>query len=216
VKQKLFPARAVLFDWDGTLLNSYASDTRAYLTMFRALGIEWGVAELARHYSPNWYRVYQAARIPRAKWREADRLWTQAYAMENPKLMSGARRIVEILKRDFDLAIVTSGNRKRVTQQLREFNLAEYFSVCICSEDAPRKKPHPAPLMLALRQLRADPADCVYVGDTQEDVEMARRAGVRPIGVLGPFPTAQRIRAARPAALLRSIRLLPTYLQSMN
>ncbi|MGA8220144.1 MAG: hypothetical protein WB780_00710 [Candidatus Acidiferrales bacterium] len=53
MKRKRFPARAVLFDWDGTLLNSYVSDTRAYMTMFRALGIEWGVAELARHYSPN-------------------------------------------------------------------------------------------------------------------------------------------------------------------
>jgi HAD superfamily hydrolase (TIGR01509 family) len=216
VKRKQFPARAVLFDWDGTLLNSYASDTRAYLTMFRALGVEWDVAELARHYSPNWYRVYQAARIPRGKWDEADRLWTHAYARENPKLVSGARRIVRILARDFDLAIVTSGNRNRVRQQLREFELTMYFGACVCSEDAPKKKPHPAPLRLALERLRADPADSVYVGDTQEDVEMARRAGVRPIGVLGPFPTSQRIRAARPDVLLRSIRDLPPYLRALD
>jgi phosphoglycolate phosphatase-like HAD superfamily hydrolase len=42
---------------------------------------------------------------------------------------------------------------------------------------------------------------------------MSRRAGVRPIGVLGPFPTAERIRAARPDAILNSIRELPHYLQ---
>ncbi len=118
--------------------------------------------------------------------------------------------------RDFDLAIVTSGNRNRVRQQLREFKLTEYFSACVCSEDAPKKKPHPAPLRLALEQLHADPAECVYVGDTQEDIEMARRAGVRPIGVLGPFPTAQRIRAARPDALLRSVRDLPPYLRTLD
>ena len=216
MKRIRFSARAVLFDWDGTLLNSYASDTRAYLTMFRALGVEWGVAELARCYSPNWYRVYRAARIPRAKWDEADRLWTRAYALETPKLISGARRIVQLLARDFDLAIVTSGNRKRVRQQLREFDLAEYFAACVCSEDAPKKKPHPAPLRLALEKLRADPAECVYVGDTQEGVEMARRAGVRPIGVLGPFPTARQIRAARPDVLLRSIRDLPPYLRALD
>jgi phosphoglycolate phosphatase len=216
MKRKQLPLRAVLFDWDGTLLNSYASDTRAYLAMFRKLGVDWGVAELERHYSPNWYRVYRAARIPRAKWSEADRLWTLAYAKESPALLPGARRIVRTLGRDFELAIVTSGNRRRVRQQLRDFNLASYFSACVCSEDVPKKKPHPAPLNLALARLRADPDECVYVGDTAEDVEMARRAGVRPIGVLGPFPTADRIRAAGPDTILRSIRDLPRYLQALD
>src|ERR1700732_3624266 len=110
MKRKRFPARAVLFDLDGTLLNSYASDTRAYLTMFRALGVDCGVAELECHYSPNWYRVYRAARIPREKWGQADRLWTLAYAKEYPTLLPGARQIIRQLKRDFDLGIVPSGN----------------------------------------------------------------------------------------------------------
>jgi len=216
MKRKRFSARAVLFDWDGTLLDSYASDTRAYLTMFRALGVDWGVAELARHYSPNWYRVYRAARLPAEKWDEADRLWTIAYGKESPALLPGARRIVQRLSRDFDLAIVTSGNRRRVGRQLRGFNLAAYFSACVCSEDSPRKKPHPAPLKLAIDRIGADPEECVYVGDTAEDIEMARRAGVRPIGVLGPFPTAERIRAARPDTLLRSIRDLPGCLETLD
>ena len=56
--------------------------------------------------------------------------------------------------------------------------------------------------------------ECVYVGDAAEDIEMARRAGVRPIGVLGPFPTAERIRKARPDLLLESIRELPRYLRA--
>jgi HAD superfamily hydrolase (TIGR01509 family) len=216
MKRKRFPARVVLFDWDGTLLNSYASDTRAYLTMFRTLGVDWGVAELKCHYSPNWYRVYRAARIPREKWGQADRLWTLAYAKESPALLPGARQMIRQLKRDFDLGIVTSGNRRRVRQQLRDFGLADYFSACVCSEDVPKKKPHPAPLKFALKCLRADPEECVYVGDTAEDVEMARRAGVRPIGVLGPFPTAERIRRARPDTILRSIRDLPGYLQALD
>src|ERR1700730_15018562 len=216
MKRKRFSARAVLFDWDGTLLDSYASDTRAYLSMFRALGVDWGVAELTRHYSPNWYRVYRAARLPTEKWDEADRLWTIAYGKESPALLPGARRIVQTLSRDFDLAIVTSGNRRRVRRQLRGFHLAAYFSACVCSEDAPRKKPHPAPLNLAIDRLRADPEECVYAGDTAEDIEMARRAGVRPLGVLGPFPTAERLRAARPDTILRSIRDLPSYLQALD
>jgi HAD superfamily hydrolase (TIGR01509 family) len=207
--------RVVLLDWDGTLLDSYAADSRAFLSMFRAMRIDWGVRELERFYSPDWHRVYRAARIPRAKWTQADRFWRVAYARETPGLLPGARTVVRSLGRDFRLGIVTSGSRSRVRRQLRDFELSSYFSACIYSEDALKKKPHPAPLKLALKRLRAVPEQCVYVGDAPEDIEMARRAGVRAVGVLGPFSTAGRIRAAQPDALLNSIRDLPRYLRGL-
>ena len=213
MKLTQFSARAVLFDWDGTLLNSYAADVRAYLSMFRALEIKWTEREVNLHYSPNWYRVYRAALIPRSKWIEANRLWTQAYKLERPQLLPGARRVLRTLAAEFELGIVTSGNRARVRRQLREFGLADYFSACVCNEDAAKKKPNPAPLQLALKRLGLAPEQCVYVGDTAEDIEMARRAGVRAIGVLGPFPTAARLRAAKPEILLDSIRELPRHLR---
>jgi pyrophosphatase PpaX len=214
VNRKLFSARVILFDWDGTLLNSFAADARAYLEMFRAMEIEWDAAKFEEHYSPDWYRVYRAARLPRAKWREADRLWRRAYASETPALLPGARRIVRMLDRKFRLGIVTSGSRTRVRKQLRSFELAQYFSVCVCAEDAGRRKPHPAPIQLAMKRLRASPEETIYIGDSAEDVEMARRAGVRPVGVLGPFPTAKRMRAAEPDLLLQSIVDLPRYLHA--
>jgi len=204
--------RAVIFDWDGTLLDSYHADARAYQAMFRALGIEWGLAELERHYSPDWYRVYRAAGIPRRRWAEADRLWRRAYRNLRPKLLPGARGVLRRLARRYTLAVVTSGDRDRVTAQLRSFRLAPLFAACVCSEDSSRRKPHPAPLREALRQLRLRPPECVYVGDAPEDIEMARRAGVRAVGVFGPFPTHQRLRAARPHGLLDSIGELPDYL----
>lgn len=207
-----FHVRAVLFDWDGTLVDSYASDSRAYLTMFRALGIPWTVEDLNRHYSPNWHHVYEMARIPRSKWEEANRLWLQAYEGEKQELLPGAGPVVESLRSRFQLAIVTSGSGDRVRRQLGEFQLASSFPVCVCSEDAPRSKPDPAPLELALRRLGVRPGESVYVGDTAEDVEMARGAGVRVIGVLGPFPTGERVRASKPDALLDSIADLPPLL----
>jgi HAD superfamily hydrolase (TIGR01509 family) len=216
VKIAHFAIRAVLFDWDGTLLNSYEADLRAYLSMFHALGINWTERELAQHYSPNWLRVYRAAKLPRSKWSEADRLWTRAYKLENPPLLAGARRVVRLLAQKFGLGIVTSGNRPRVRRQLRQLELASYFSACVCSEDAANRKPHPAPLQLVLKRLRRDPEQCVYVGDTAEDIEMARRTGVRAIGVLGPFPTATRLRAAKPDVLLNSVQELPQYLRTIS
>jgi phosphoglycolate phosphatase len=123
--------------------------------------------------------------------------------------------VLRWLRRKYKLGIVTGGSRARVRKQIRYFEFADHFSVCVYSEDTVEKKPHPAPLELALRRLRVRPEECVYVGDAPEDVEMARRAGVHAVGVLGPFPIAERIRAAKPEVLLNSIRELPGYLRSL-
>jgi HAD superfamily hydrolase (TIGR01509 family) len=205
----------VLFDWDGTLLNSYDADTSAYLAMFEEMGIVWGLAELEKNYSPNWYEVYRAARLPRKRWEDADRAWRAHYAKHRPRLIAGARRVLARVGGAHRLGLVTSGDRDRVLRQLREFRLTKLFTARVCSGDTHRKKPHPEPLRLALRQMELDPAACVYVGDAPQDVEMARRAGVRAIGVLGPFPTEKRLRAARPEFLIGSLEELPDVLKKL-
>lgn len=206
----------VLFDWDGTLIDSYHADTSAYLAMFKELGISWGLDELEKNYSPNWYQVYRAAKLPKKLWNEADRLWRGHYAKHRPQLISGVRRVLASLSSSYSLGLVTSGDRDRVTRQLREFRLTRLFLARVCSGDTLRKKPHPAPLRLALRKLDLHPAACIYVGDAPQDVEMARRAGVRSIGVLGPFPTEERLRAARPECLIESIEELPEALKRLR
>ena len=206
---------AVLFDWDGTLIDSYDADSQAYLALFHEMGVPWGLRELEHHYSPDWYVVYRAAGIPSARWPDADRIWRAYYAKHRPKLMSGARRVLGQLARHYELGLVTSGDRNRVMGQLREFGLLRVLRTRVCGGDLEEKKPHPAPLQMALRQMAIGPAECVYVGDTPEDVEMARAAGVRAIAVLGPFPTEKRLRAVHPEFLLNNLRKLPGLLREL-
>jgi HAD superfamily hydrolase (TIGR01509 family) len=214
-KQKLC-FEGVLFDWDGTLIDSYRADASAYLAMFKQMGIAWGIEELERHYSPNWYQVYRAAKLPRRLWKQADRVWRAHYAEHRPRLIAGARVVLETIRTKHLLGLVTSGDRDRVARQLRDFRLTGLFSARVCSGDTRRKKPHPEPLRLALRQMELEAACCVYVGDAPQDVEMARRAGVRAIGVLGPFPTEKRLRAARPEFLIGSLEELPDLLNRLR
>jgi HAD superfamily hydrolase (TIGR01509 family) len=208
--------RGVLFDWDGTLIDSYAADSAAYLAMFRQMGIPWGLEELARHYSPNWYHVYKAAGLPRNRWNDADTAWRKQYASHRPRLLAKARDVLRWVGRRHRVGLVTSGDRDRVTRQLRQFRLTRAFAARVFSGDTPRRKPHPDPLKLALRHLKLKPAACVYIGDSPEDLEMASRAGVRAIAVLGPFPTEKRLRAARPEFLLESIAELPKLLEKLQ
>ena len=204
----------VLLDWDGTLLDSFDADSQAYIHMFAALGLPWSVAELKRHYSPNWHRVYRAARLPRSKWEEADRLWMKFYRTHQPEMQPGALRVLRALERRFTLALVSSGSRARVRRQLREHEVSAMFRTKVCSEDAAHRKPHPAPLRLALERLRLSPKVCVYVGDAPEDIEMANRAGMRAIGVLGGSPVPKRLRGALPDATIKTIGELPALLRN--
>jgi HAD superfamily hydrolase (TIGR01549 family) len=213
--KRKYAIEGILFDWDGTLVNSYHADTSAYLAMFKEMGISWGIEELEKNYSPNWYQVYRVAGLPRRRWEDANRAWRAHYAKHRPKLIAGARRVLAKLGGAYPLGLVTSGDRDRVTRQLRDFRLTKLFKARVCSGDTLRKKPHPEPLRLALRQMGLDPSACVYVGDAPQDVEMAQRAGVCAIGVLGPFPTEKRLRAARPEFLIGSIEEVPDIVKKL-
>jgi HAD superfamily hydrolase (TIGR01509 family) len=215
-KSPASPLQAVLFDWDGTLLDSFDADSSAYLAMFRELAIPWGLSELAAHYTPNWHHVYRAAKIPVSKWEIADKLWAKHYAHHAPKLVPGARRILSWVARRYQLGLVTSGDRTRVLRQLRLFGLTRLFATHVCAGDTPQKKPHPAPLRLALRQMCLNPRACVYVGDSPHDLEMSKRAGVRSIAVIGRFPTEAGLRAAKPEFLLNSLKELPEVLKALE
>ncbi len=138
--------------------------------------------------------------------------WSITYS----RSWASARRVLTAIGRQHALGLVTSGDRARVLRQLRAFGLLQTFPVRVCADDTVRRKPHPAPLRRALEEMRLAPEECVYVGDSPEDIEMARGAGVRAIAVLGPFPTEKRLRAAHPEMLLECITELPDALRRFD
>src|SRR5260370_16423625 len=102
------PVEGVLFDWDGTLIDSYHADTSAYLAMFKEMGLSWGLEELEKNYSPNWYQVYGAAGLPRRLCQDADRAWRPHYAKHPPNLIATALRILTRQRPHHPLLLVTT------------------------------------------------------------------------------------------------------------
>lgn len=205
--------RAVCFDLDGTLLDSLASHYAVYRKVFADLGLPLDDADYTARYSPNWYLFYERMGVPRARWSEADALWLRHYQDEAPDARPGASEALAAVRASGRrLGLVTSGERSRVERDIRRSGWEEAFDVVVCGGDLTERKPLPGPLLHALRALGVAPADCLYVGDTVEDILMARAAGARVAAVLGGFGGREALAAHRPDALVTSPAAVPALL----
>jgi HAD superfamily hydrolase (TIGR01549 family) len=198
--------RAVLFDWDGTLVDSAERTFRCYSQVFAVYGIRFDREAFERTYSPDWYRTYEGVGLPPEAWAEADARWVACYETETSCLVDGARDGLERLARAGRvLGVVSSGDASRVRAEMAALGVASLFATAVCGGETARRKPHPEPLLAALGKLAVSPAECAYVGDSPEDVAMARAAGAMAVGIPGGFPNREALKASSPDLLVASL-----------
>ena len=198
--------RAVLFDWDGTLVDSAEKTFACYVRVFAAYGIAFDHAAFERTYSPDWYRTYEDVGLAREHWPEADARWLSCYATEPSRLLPGAREALERLAgAGLVQGLVSSGDGSRVRREIEDFGLAPFFGAVVCGGETACRKPHPEPLLLALERLGVPAGRTAYVGDSPEDVAMAKSAGVVSVGIPGGFPNRQALAASAPDVLAPSL-----------
>lgn len=206
-------ARAVLFDLDGTLLDSFRSHYRVYQRVFSDLGMPFDEDAYVRYYSPNWYIFYERMGLAKDRWPEADELWLRYYASEAPQRRDGADEILAAVRaRGRALGLVTSGDRSRVERDLQRMGWSETFDAVVCGGDVTERKPRPGPLLHALEAVEIPAAEAIYVGDTVEDVAMGRAAGTGTVAVLGGFSSKEALAEANPDLLVASLRDLAALL----
>lgn len=114
--------------------------------------------------------------------------------------------LIKYLASQVPLAIVTGRPRGDAERFLAQHNLRQYFKAIVCAEDAPHK-PDPAPVLLAMSQLREawgadfDFSRMLMIGDTPNDMFAATRAGIEAMGVLAPN---ERQNPKMPSALMKA------------
>lgn len=196
----------LLFDWDGTLVDSAQLGLTAFEQSFAALGVVFDHDVYRAVYSPNWYTVYEAMGLPKEKWQRADELWNQHYGEQTAQPVPGAQQIIKDLKRKgYRLGVVSSGTECRVAREVNELGLASVFEVVICNEQMENKKPHPEGLETALRSLCCSSDESCYVGDSPEDIEMGKRAGLLTVAVRSTYPTSWKLQGHNPDLYLESL-----------
>ena len=209
--------RVILFDWDGTLFDSFEATRGASLAVFRHFGIALDDARYHETYRPDWHETYRLLGIPEDRWDEAGGIWHAEYNARAARtgLLPGAIETLDALgATGARTGIVTSASRERLDADLDRAGLGERFDVTVAFEEAKRKKPHPEGLFLAIGRLGADPGTVLYVGDRPEDLVMGQRAGVRTAGVASPFSSEALLAEAGPDLMLGRIGDLASRLEN--
>ncbi|MCJ2013804.1 HAD family hydrolase [Methylobacterium sp. J-076] len=191
--------RAVIFDIDGTLLDSVDLHARAWVEAFRHFGVETEEAEVRRQIGkggdqlmPVFLSEERVARDGEEIETYRSDLFKRAY-LDKVRPFPAVRPLFErARKAGLTIALASSGKKDEVAHYQELLGIGDLVDVATSSDDAERSKPHPDILQAAMDKLEGiAPADMIVIGDTPYDAEAARKAGLRTIGFLcGGFPEA--------------------------
>ena len=176
--------RALLFDWDNTLVDSWETIHDALVATFTAMGHEpWTMAETKLRVAKSLRDSFPA--IFGRRWEEARKLYLDAFTaihLERLKAIDGAAAMLEELAAEgLPLGVVSNKTGAVLRREAEHLGWTRFFRRLVGAGDAAHDKPHAAPVLLALEGSGITCAETWYVGDTALDMECAGNAGCRGV-----------------------------------
>ena len=123
--------KGVFFDLDGTILDSFSSQFKAYQATFRRFKIQITKKEFLRNYSPNWLKTYEAFGLPEHLWKDADRYWLKEVKRFPSRFFPQVKTVLLNLRKSYRVGLVTSGSKQRVLNDLRDNKASSLFDVMV-------------------------------------------------------------------------------------
>lgn len=192
----------VLCDLDGTIIDTTALILASFHYALAQRGEQSDDQALLAHFGRTLTESLQQLR---PHWGQEEINQTIAHYLEHNErehdawvtIIPGADAVLRTLhQQGMKLGVVTSKREQMANRGLELVGLGDLFGVLVHSSSAPRPKPDPAPVLLALRQLASVPEQTVLVGDSPYDMTAARRAGCHAVGLVhNTFGAADLLRA---------------------
>lgn len=202
--------RAVLFDFDGVLVNSeplhfgalrdtlaregIAIDEAEYLSTYLAYDDRGAIRLALEHHGVS----HDRARVEAIALRKAADF---AALLPTVPFFPGAKELVRALAEEVPVAIASGALHAEIDAILRAGGIRDAFSAIVGADDVTRGKPHPEPYLTAMAAVRnhqdnLTPADCLVFEDAMPGIAAARAAGMVVVAVTNSYP-AERLRAAQ-------------------
>lgn len=216
--------KAFLFALDGTLVDSTYQHVAVWTTALRDAGLPIPVVDIHRRVGMNGRPMLKALDrtfelgLSRTQRDALERAHADAFALvrEEAILIAGANRISEELERlGIRMAIVTSGSHDDAQTYFDRLKLTP-STLCITRDDEARSKPASNQLKRAFKQLRVDPHDAAFVGDSSWDMLASRTAGSFGIGVLSGGYSREELTASGAFRVYRDVAELLKHLEEIG
>ncbi len=206
--------RAVVFDFDGTLVDSTESIFREYQRVVEIMGLrEISYGEFRRELGKPWDKVLETL-WPGVDVGEFSIVYRQE--KEETELLAHVPEALRELGRRFRLALLTSRGEKTLYRILGESGISkETFEVILHKDSLHAHKPDPEALHHLLRLMRLKPGEAVYVGDSVVDAACAKAAGVAFVGVLTGGATREEFEGLCVSHVISSMEELPALIASL-
>ncbi len=210
----------IVFDWDGTLMDSEGRIVACLQQAARDLDHPVPPREQARQVIGLGLHQAVARLFPQADEAEVRRL-ADAYRrhflgeeLARSELFPGARELLaNLADAGYLLAVATGKSRRGLEQEFAHTGLGELFHVTRCADET-FSKPHPQMLLEILDYTGQEPDAALVVGDTEFDMQMAANAGVPAVGVAHGVHPPERLREAGALAVLDGLGELEAWLRS--
>lgn len=203
--------RLVVFDWDGTLMDSTGQIVAAASGAIAQLGLPERSPDAIRDIiglglRESWHRLFpELGPDGFMPFVEAYRDHFFAPELQTARLYARADEVVaELAGRGFLLAVATGKSRRGLDRDLAATGLERYMAASRTADET-RSKPNPDMLLELMTRLGVEPERTLMVGDTEWDLEMARRAGVAAVAVSYGAHPRERLLPFAPLACLEAI-----------
>jgi len=208
----------IVFDWDGTLMNSTAHITRSIQAACRDLGLPVPADEAASYVIGLGLRDALQIAAPTLDPSDYPRL-AERYRYhylakdEHQELFAGVRDLLQELRDvGYLLGVATGKSRVGLNRALDQMHLTSVFDGTRCADET-FSKPHPAMLHELTRELGQDLGRTVMIGDTTHDLQMATNAGIASVAVTYGAHPADLLAALEPRFVADSVAALAQWLR---
>jgi phosphoglycolate phosphatase len=208
----------LVFDWDGTLMDSAAHIACALQAAFGDLGLPVPSTAAARHVIGLGLEdamMYLNPGLDRARYAEvADRYRVHFLAGDqNVELFPAVTTGIAALNRGgYLMAVATGKSRRGLDRSLSATGLVPYFHASRCADEG-FPKPHPEMLQVIMEMLGTMPERTLMIGDTTHDLQMAHNAGVAAVAVTYGAHSPADLESMNPVGCVGSFEQLMRWLQ---
>lgn len=215
--------RNIIFDMDGTILNTLDDMCNSVNYMMNAAGLESLSIEKVREYVGNGVRTLVRRCLPESidgeEFEKYFLIFSNHYDIHKNDLTAPYDGIIELMQslkeRGYGMAVV-SNKYDSAVKELSQTLFNGYLSSAIGAGENIRLKPESDGVILAMRELGAKVEDTIYIGDSEVDVATARNAKLPFVGVTWGFRTAQQLKKEGAKLIIYTPNELLSILEGMN